>query len=48
MTAQLTKVRRPIGAKLVGIITVLLLFSLGAITLLVSVKYRRDQGGVYR
>jgi adenylate cyclase len=36
------KVRRPIGAKLVGIISVLLLVSLGAITLLVSVMVSGD------
>jgi adenylate cyclase len=38
----LTKVRRPIGAKLVGIISVLLLLSLGAITFLVSVMVSAD------
>jgi adenylate cyclase len=36
------KVRRPIGAKLVGIISVLLLLSLGVITVLVSVMVSAD------
>jgi adenylate cyclase len=36
------KVRRPIGAKLVGIISILLLLSLGAITALVSVMVSAD------
>ncbi|MDR2143218.1 MAG: HAMP domain-containing protein [Treponema sp.] len=37
-----TRVRRPIGAKLVGIISILLLLSLGAITILVSVMVSAD------
>jgi adenylate cyclase len=40
--APAAKVRRPIGAKLVGIISVLLLLSLLAITLLVSVMVSAD------
>ncbi|MDR1654606.1 MAG: adenylate/guanylate cyclase domain-containing protein, partial [Treponema sp.] len=41
-TQPAIKAHRPIGAKLVGIISVLLLFSLGAITVLVSVMVTAD------
>ncbi|GBU28873.1 adenylate cyclase [Treponema sp. R8-4-B8] len=39
---QTDKISRPIGAKLITIITILLLFSLGAITVLVSVLVSND------
>ena len=39
---QADKIERPIGAKLIIIITILLLFSLGAITILVSVMVTGD------